>query len=55
MAALLADISTIFGSFITMAGQVCSTIVSTPLLMVGVSIPLAGAAIGFFNRLRKIR
>lgn len=55
MTELLTSITTVFSSFIGMAGDVCSTIVSTPLLLVGVSIPLAGAAIGFFNRLRRIR
>lgn len=52
---ILGSIGSIFTTFIDMAGDVCATIVSTPLLMVGVAIPLAGAAIGFFNRLRKIR
>lgn len=51
MEALLTSLTTVFSSFLSMAGDVGSTIVSTPLLMVGVSIPLAGAAIGFFRRL----
>ena len=55
LSSMLGDIGTVFSSFIGLAGNVCSTIVSTPLLLIGVSIPLAGAAIGFFNRLRRIR
>ena len=55
LSSMLGDIGTVFTNFIGMAGDVCNTIVSTPLLLVGISIPLAGAAIGFFNRLRRIR
>lgn len=52
---ILVSIGDIFGGFLDMAEVVGATIVANPLLLVGVSIPLAGAAIGFFRRLLQTR
>lgn len=51
MEAILTDIGAVFTQAISWAGTVGTTIVSTPLLMVFVSIPLVGLGVGLFRRL----
>lgn len=51
MDAILTNISAVFTAAIGWAGDVGETIVSTPLLMVFVAIPLVGLGVGLFRRL----
>ncbi len=54
MTELLGTITSVFTSIIGMVGTTASTVASTPLLLIGCVIPLAGAAIGFFSRLKNL-
>lgn len=54
MATLLTTISSVFSSIISMVGDVAETVADTPLLLIGCVIPLAGAAVGFFSRLKNL-
>lgn len=54
----MADFMTSIGSavqtYVTWLGTVGSTIVDTPLLLVGFVPPIFGAAIGLFKRLTRV-
>lgn len=51
MADIITAITTIFEAAMGWAGSVSSTVVSTPLLLTFVVIPLVGLGIGIFRRL----
>lgn len=55
MAELITLITSVFTAIMGWAATVGTTIVSTPLLLIGVSIPIVGAGIGFFKRLLRLR
>lgn len=52
---LLSSIGSIFTQAMTWAGEVGSTIVSTPILLMFVVIPLVGLGVGLFKRLLSMR
>lgn len=54
LSSILTDIGSVFTQIISWVGTVTTTIVSSPLLLIGVSIPIAGAGIGFFKRLLRV-
>lgn len=51
MAALLADLGTTVTQMLVWVGNVASTIVSTPILLLTTGILVLGGAIGIFGRL----
>lgn len=51
MAALLADLGTTVSQMLVWVGNVASTIVSTPILLLTTGILVLGGAIGIFGRL----
>ncbi len=51
MASLLGDLGTVFTKILGWSGDVASTIVSTPLLLLTTGFLVAGGAIGIFGRL----
>ena len=51
---ILGDITAVFEQAISWAGEVGTTIVETPLLMVFVAVPLVGLGVGLFRRLINI-
>ena len=51
LAQLLTDIGSIFTALIGYVGNVCTTIVGQPLLLLGVAIPFAFAIVSFVRRL----
>lgn len=51
LASLLTDIGSIFTALIGYVSNVCTTIVSNPLLLIGVAIPFAFAIVSFVRRL----
>lgn len=51
LSSLLTDIGSIFTALIGYVGNVCTTIVSQPLLLLGVAIPFAFAIVSFVRRL----
>ena len=55
LASILTDITSVFTAAIGWAGTVGSTIVSTPLLLVFVVVPLVGLGVGLFRRLLRVR
>lgn len=55
MAAILADIGSVFSGVMSWAGSVGTAILDSDLLLIGVSIPIVGAGIGFFRRLLRLR
>lgn len=55
LAGIITNLTSVFTAIIGWAGSVGETIVSTPILLVGVSIPIVGAGIGFFRRLLRMR
>lgn len=55
LSSLITDLGSVFTGVMGWAGTVGTTVTSTPILMVGVSIPLVGAGIGFFRRLLRMR
>lgn len=55
MAELLATITSIFSSYIGMAGTVATTIVDNPLLLIGCVVTFIGLPIGLFMRLLRRR
>lgn len=48
---LLTDMGSVFTALIGYVGNVCETIVSQPLLLIGIAIPLAFAVVSFVRRL----
>ena len=52
---LITSVTTIFTAAISWASTVGSTIVSTPLLLMFVVIPVVGLGVGLFKRLLSIR
>ena len=51
LASLLTSIGSIFTAFISYVGDIAEAIVVTPLLLLGVSIPIAFAIVSFVRRL----
>lgn len=51
MASLLADLATVVTQVMTWVGTICTTIVSTPLLLFTTGFLAIGGAIGIFGRL----
>ena len=51
MTALLTDLGTVVTQVLTWVGNVASTIVSTPILLVTTGFLMLGGAIGIFGRL----
>ena len=51
MQALLSDLGTVATKVISVVGDVASTIVDTPILLMTTGILFLGAAIGIFGRL----
>lgn len=51
MEALLTSLATIVTQVLTWVGNVANTIVSTPILLLGVGFFVLGGAIGIFGRL----
>lgn len=51
MAALLTELGTVVTQVLTWVGNVASTIVETPLLLVTTGFLMLGGAIGIFGRL----
>ena len=54
MAAILADIGSIFTEAISWVGDVASAVVSTPILLLFIVIPLVGLGVGMFKRLLNV-
>lgn len=53
MGSILTDIGSIFTQFVTMLGNIASTVVSSPILLLFVVFGLAFAAVGLFKRLTR--
>ena len=51
MASLLSDLGTVVTQVMTWVGNIATTIVSTPLLLVTTGFLVLGGAIGIFGRL----
>lgn len=51
MAALLQNLAPVATQILTFVGQICTTIMAQPLLLMTVGILLLGGAIGIFGRL----
>lgn len=51
LASVLSDIGSVFASLVGYVGDVCETIVSNPVLLLGFSIPFAFAIVKFVKRL----
>lgn len=51
MATLLADLGTVGTEVLTFVGDVCSTIVDQPLLLLTVGFLFIGGVVGIFGRL----
>ena len=51
MATLLADLGTVATNVITFVGNVCTTIVDQPLLLLTVGFLFIGGVVGIFGRL----
>lgn len=54
MESLIASVTTIFEAAIGWAGSVGQTVVSTPILLMFVVLPLVGLGVGLFKRLLHI-
>lgn len=54
IATILGDVTSVFTAAIGWAGDVGDVIVSTPLLMTFVAVPLVGLGIGLFKRLLRV-
>lgn len=54
LAALLADVGTYVTSAVSWMGTIVSTIVSTPLLLLGFIMAVSGFAVGLFHRIVRI-
>lgn len=51
LASLLTDIGSIFTAMISYVQNICSAIVSSPLLLIGFAIPFTFAIVSFVRRL----
>ncbi len=51
MAAIIADVTSVFTAAIGWVGDVATTIGSTPILLIFTIIPLVGLGVGLFKRL----
>ena len=51
LTSILADITSVFTAAIGWVGQVATTVVDTPLLLVGCILGIGGVAISYFKRL----
>ncbi len=51
LTSVLTDIGSVFTSLIGYVGNICQTIVSNPLLLIGFCIPFAFAIVSFVKRL----
>jgi len=51
LASLLTSIGSVFSAFIGYVGDIAEAIVGTPLLLLGVSIPIAFGIVSFVRRL----
>lgn len=51
MSGILSNTGSIFDKVITLVGDVASTIVSTPIILVFMLLPIVGLGIGVFHRL----
>ena len=51
LASLLTSIGSVFTALIGYVSSVCETVVSEPLLLLGISIPIAFAIVTFVRRL----
>lgn len=51
LSTVLTDIGSVFTALIGYVGNVCTTIVSQPLLLIGFCIPFAFAIVSFVKRL----
>lgn len=54
MAAILADVTTFITSAVSWMGTIVTTIVSTPLLLLGFILAISGFAVGLFHRVVRI-
>lgn len=54
LAALLADVGTYVTSAVSWMGTIVTTIVSTPLLLLGFIMAVSGFAVGLFHRIVRI-
>lgn len=54
MAGITSAITELFTSAMTMAGEVGSTVVETPILLAFAIVPLVGLGVGLFKRLINI-
>lgn len=48
---LLTDMGSVFTAMIGYVGDICTAIVSQPLLLIGIAMPLAFAVVTFVRRL----
>lgn len=51
MAAIIADVTTVFTAAIGWVGTVAETIAGEPILLIFVLLPLVGLGVGLFRRL----
>lgn len=51
LSSLLTDVGSVFTAMIGYVSDICSAIVSSPLLLVGFAIPIAFAIVSFVRRL----
>ena len=51
MSGIFSNTGSIFDKVITLVGDVASTIVSTPIILVFMLLPIVGLGIGVFHRL----
>ena len=51
LATVLTSVGSVFTALIGYVGSVCETIVSNPLLLIGVCLPIAFAIVSFVRRL----
>lgn len=54
MSAILADITSVFTAALGWAGTVGTTIVETPILLIGVVIGFVGVGVGLFKRMLNV-
>ena len=54
LSTILSDVGTLFSSAIEWAGDVGTTIVSNPIMLVFCVVPLVGLGIGIFKRLIRV-
>lgn len=55
MEALLTAIGSVFTQIITWVGTVCETVVTTPLLQLGLAFVVIGFVVGIIKRLISVR